>query len=75
MNKTIINFCHTGMVPTKAIVSNLVDRIGLEDNIWYNEARTKKATNFDLLKRIHLLLDIFEKKIRAPKIIWTTGLL
>ena len=63
------------MVPTKAIASNLGVRIGLEDNIWFNEARTKKATNFDLLKRIHLFLDIFEKKIRAPKIIWTTGLL
>ena len=75
MNKTIINFCHTGIVPTKAIASNLDVCIGLEDNIWYNEARTKKATNFDLLKRIHLFLDIFEKKNMPPKAFWTTGLL
>lgn len=54
-------------INTIAIASNLGVRIGLEDNIWFNEARTKKATNFDLLKRIHLLLDIFEKKYMPPK--------
>ena len=55
------------MVPTKAIVSNLDVCIGLEDNIWFNALRTKKATNFDLLKRIHLLLDIFKKKTCPQK--------
>ena len=75
MKKIIINFCPSGLVPTKAIASNLGVCIGLEDNIWFNEARTKKATNFDLLKRIHLFLDIFEKKNMPPKAFWTTGLL
>jgi 3-keto-5-aminohexanoate cleavage enzyme len=28
-------------------------RIGLEDNIWYDTARTKLARNADLIKRIH----------------------
>jgi uncharacterized protein (DUF849 family) len=30
-------------------------RVGLEDNIWYDSARTKLARNIDLLKRIHVL--------------------
>jgi uncharacterized protein (DUF849 family) len=32
-------------------------RVGLEDNIWYDEKRTRLATNFDLVKRI---IDIAE---------------
>ena len=28
-------------------------RVGLEDNIWYDAARTRLATNSDLLQRIH----------------------
>ena len=27
-------------------------RVGLEDNIWYDEERTRLATNRDLIKRI-----------------------
>ncbi|MHC4264952.1 MAG: beta-keto acid cleavage family enzyme [Planctomycetota bacterium] len=27
-------------------------RVGLEDNIWYDETRTRLATNYDLVKRI-----------------------
>jgi 3-keto-5-aminohexanoate cleavage enzyme len=27
-------------------------RIGLEDNIWYNESRSRLATNRDLIERI-----------------------
>ena len=30
-------------------------RVGLEDNIWYDESRTKLAANVDLLKRIHTI--------------------
>jgi len=30
-------------------------RVGIEDNIWYDTARTQLATNADLLKRIHLI--------------------
>ena len=28
-------------------------RVGLEDNIWYDSARTRLARNADLLHRIH----------------------
>lgn len=30
-------------------------RVGLEDNIYYDQARTKLATNVDLLRRIHAI--------------------
>jgi len=30
-------------------------RVGLEDNIWFDQERTKLARNIDLIKRIHVL--------------------
>jgi 3-keto-5-aminohexanoate cleavage enzyme len=30
-------------------------RVGLEDNIWFDQERTRLATNQDLLKRIHVI--------------------
>lgn len=30
-------------------------RVGLEDNIWFDKARTQRARNIDLIKRIHVL--------------------
>lgn len=30
-------------------------RVGLEDNIWFDQARTKPARNIDLIERIHVL--------------------
>lgn len=41
-------------------------RVGLEDNLWYDAARTRLARNADLLKRIHSLADANERKIMAP---------
>ncbi len=35
-------------------------RIGLEDNIWYDDNRTVLASNIDLIKRIHRLIDVNE---------------
>lgn len=35
-------------------------RVGLEDNIWLDKERTQYATNTDLLKRVHQLMDIHE---------------
>lgn len=32
-------------------------RIGLEDNIWWDSGRTRKATNLDFVRRIHDLLN------------------
>jgi 3-keto-5-aminohexanoate cleavage enzyme len=42
-------------------------RIGLEDNIWYDDERTLLARNIDLLKRIHVLADANGRKIMTPE--------
>ena len=42
-------------------------RVGLEDNIWYDSARTRLAKNSDLIKRIHVLAEANERKIMPPK--------
>ncbi|WP_298551202.1 3-keto-5-aminohexanoate cleavage protein [uncultured Algibacter sp.] len=42
-------------------------RVGIEDNIWYDTARTKLATNSDLLKRVHLIANANERKVMSPK--------
>jgi 3-keto-5-aminohexanoate cleavage enzyme len=41
-------------------------RIGLEDNIWYDNGRTRLAKNADLLKRIHNLADANERILMTP---------
>ena len=38
-------------------------RIGLEDNIWYDQSRTKLATNSDLLTRMHDIATSHEREI------------
>lgn len=38
-------------------------RVGLEDNLFYDAGRTVHARNIDLLKRIHHLASIHERKI------------
>ena len=38
-------------------------RVGLEDNIWFDEKRTKYATNLRLLKRIHNITESLEREI------------
>jgi len=42
-------------------------RIGLEDNIWYDHKRTKLATNSELIKRAHVLLEANEKTVISPR--------
>ncbi|OFY56910.1 MAG: hypothetical protein A2Y87_06060 [Bacteroidetes bacterium RBG_13_46_8] len=41
-------------------------RVGLEDNIWYDDERTKLASNIDLLKRIHVIAGANGRKIMTP---------
>jgi len=41
-------------------------RLGLEDNIWYDPARTKLARNSDLIHRMHRLAEANERKIMTP---------
>jgi 3-keto-5-aminohexanoate cleavage enzyme len=42
-------------------------RVGLEDNIWYDAAKTRLGTNLDLLKRVLHLSEIFEREVMAPR--------
>jgi 3-keto-5-aminohexanoate cleavage enzyme len=42
-------------------------RIGLEDNIWYDQNRTKLARNRDLVRRIHKLAEANERKVMSPQ--------
>jgi len=41
-------------------------RVGLEDNIWYDNKRTRLARNIDLIRRVHILVDANERKIMPP---------
>lgn len=47
-------------VSASAIAMGHGVRIGLEDNIWLDRDRTQLATNIQLLKRAHKLLDIHD---------------
>ena len=38
-------------------------RVGLEDNIWYDPARTRLATNAELLSRVHELIAANERRV------------
>ena len=65
--RTYISFAGLGNHQFKAnqtaIVNNFGVRIGIEDNIWYNSGKTKLATNIDLLKRVHRILELNEKAV------------
>ncbi len=41
-------------------------RVGLEDNYWYDEARTTLATNASLLGRVHRIIAAGEKEVMPP---------
>jgi len=41
-------------------------RVGLEDNIWYDGARSRLASNTDLLQRIHSLANHHERSVMKP---------
>jgi uncharacterized protein (DUF849 family) len=49
-----------------AIASGGGVRVGLEDNIWFDKNRTRLCTNGDLIKRIHIISSIHERKIMKP---------
>jgi 3-keto-5-aminohexanoate cleavage enzyme len=42
-------------------------RVGLEDNIWYDQPRTKLASNSDLLNRIHVTAEANDRPIMSSK--------
>jgi uncharacterized protein (DUF849 family) len=41
-------------------------RTGIEDNYWYDEARTMLATNHGLLSRVHEIIRANDKKVMQP---------
>lgn len=41
-------------------------RVGLEDEIWYDPARTRLARNIELVRRIHRLAESNEREIMPP---------
>lgn len=54
------------MMNSVSIVSGGGVRVGLEDNIWFDKARTRLATNSDLLLRINRLAEASERKVMPP---------
>ena len=42
-------------------------RVGLEDNIWYDQNRTRLAKNGDLLRRINKFAEAVERNIMSPQ--------
>ncbi len=54
------------MMNSIAIVSGGGVRVGLEDNIWFDTARTRLASNSDLLRRIHRLAQATERRVMSP---------
>jgi uncharacterized protein (DUF849 family) len=54
------------MMHSIAVASGGGVRVGLEDNIWYDQNRTRLATNGDLVKRIHRLAEANEREIMTP---------
>ena len=54
------------MMNSLAIISGGGVRVGLEDNIWFDKARSRLATNAALVQRIHKLAEAHEREIMSP---------
>lgn len=54
-------------VNAAAIAMGYGVRVGLEDNIWWDERRSRHASNIELVKRIHSLIAIHDKQYFSPK--------
>lgn len=44
-------------------------RVGMEDNIWYDTARSRLATNVELVRRVHVLAAANERKLMSPAVL------
>jgi 3-keto-5-aminohexanoate cleavage enzyme len=60
-------------VTAMAIGMGLGVRIGIEDNIWWDQQRTRLASNIDLLRRVHQLMEIHEQSLMPPGILGRMG--
>lgn len=54
-------------VCASAIAMGYSVRVGLEDNIWWDEKRSRKATNKELLQRVHHLMEIHDHSLMPSK--------
>ena len=54
---------------TIAIASGGGVRVGLEDNIWYDQGRTRLARNTDLIRRIHHLAEANDRRVMPPNVL------
>ncbi len=54
------------MMNSIAIATGGGVRVGLEDNIWFDLARTKLAHNSELIRRIHILAGANAREIMTP---------
>lgn len=67
------SICSVGGVGDSQLRINLLSlvsgggvRVGLEDNSWFDEERTRLATNFDLVKRIVSIAEAIGKRPYTP---------
>ena len=49
-----------------AVASGGGVRVGLEDGIWFDRARTTLATNESLVERVHRLLELHGRRLMTP---------
>jgi uncharacterized protein (DUF849 family) len=54
------------MMNSLAIATGGGVRVGLEDNIWFDLERTRLATNADLLRRVHTLIEANGRTVMSP---------
>jgi 3-keto-5-aminohexanoate cleavage enzyme len=54
------------MMNSIAVASGGGVRVGLEDDIWYDPARTRLARNVELVRRIHRLAEANEREVMTP---------
>jgi 3-keto-5-aminohexanoate cleavage enzyme len=54
------------MMNSLAIAAGGGVRVGLEDNIWFDLARTQLASNADFLRRVHAIAQANERTVMSP---------
>ena len=54
-------------VKAMAIAMGFGVRVGIEDNIWFDEKRSRPVTNIELIKKTHDLISINQKEFFKPK--------
>ena len=54
------------MMNSLAVISGGGVRVGLEDNIWFDTARTRLASHSDLLRRIRRLAEASDRRVMSP---------